>query len=258
MRAEYSKLALDLPGLAADFGYPLTLTEALDAYVLALAMDHMDEAIDSQAEGRARRQTGQLIVDYLKTGDEPALDQREADFQVVLRAIRQVAVRRHVVGKFAGVVEALIEVGELLRLEASPSGYISRALEEAGHTIALLFTLLPELPPALQDFLTRTGEIGNVGDKLVDLAEDRQEGRTLVNPSPGLVVNTVLKLWPSAWRTFCLHPNPLILLLYAGSYLRFGFCYQSGRQPRMVRAVEEWTNRMGSWLPPEVRTASRV
>lgn len=258
MRAEYSKLALDLPALAADFGYPLTLTEALDAYILALAMDHMDDAIDSQTELSARQQTGRLIVDYLRHGQADGFSQRKPEFRSTLEAIGRVARRRRASEAFASSVEALMEMGERLRLEEDPSGYINRALEEAGHTIRLLLVLLPELPLALKEFLTRTGEIGNVGDKLVDLAEDRQEGRTLVCPSLRLVVNTLVKLSPSAWRAFRLHPNPLTLLAYAGSYLKFGFSYQSGRQPRLVRAVDEWTRRMGSWLPPEVRTASPV
>ena len=235
MRSEYCKLGLDLAELARNFGHPLTRNEARDGYLLALAMDHVDDAIDAIVEAEPRLQLCDQVLAFLDGAESCPENLAE-----ILHCIREVAEARQRLHHFRDRVAALMDIGEQLRLESSPSGYIDLSLEEARRTIELLFSLLPELPTRLSDFLCWSGEIGNVSDKILDLGEDRREGRTLVQPSAALYLYYLRRIVPVGWRLLWLHPNKVAFASWTVSYLRFGTLYVSGRIPSHADARLSW------------------
>ncbi len=69
IRAEYAKLGLDLPRLAGDFSFPMDERDALHAYLLAVAMDRMDRALDDEFDDEVRTQIALTIVAAPRQGD---------------------------------------------------------------------------------------------------------------------------------------------------------------------------------------------
>lgn len=231
-RSEYLKLGSDLPGLAREFGHQLTDQQRQDALVLALAMDQIDDRIDALPGLEQRQAVYHLVLDSLAHGQRDLGAESEA-FRFALTGVRAAAVRAGQLSAFCEVVEELMLLGESLRQVESPTRYAALAVREADVTVALLYLILsPASPgPRFRRFLRQSGVVGNLTDKLVDLGEDRREGRSRVRwgawwPLTRIILAASLEI-PR------LHPHPPALLRWGAGYLAYGLRYQLGLEPRL-------------------------
>ncbi len=231
-RSEYLKLGSDLPGLAREFGHQLTDQQRQDALVLALAMDRIDDRIDSLPTREEREQVYRLVLDSLAHGQRD-LSAESEPFRFALTGVREAALRAGKLPEFCQVVEDLMLLGESVRQVESPSRYADLAVREADVTVALLYLILtPARPgPRFRRFLRQSGVVGNLFDKLVDLGEDRREGRSRVRWGAWWPLTRIILA--ASLEILRLHPHPLALLRWGASYLVYGLRYQLGLEPRL-------------------------
>lgn len=229
-RSEYLKLGSDLPGLAIEFDCRLSAQNRQDALILALAMDQIDDQIDSRPLFHERQEIYREVLDSLRTGRGELTGRPEA-YRFTLTEVRRAAERAGQLEPFCATVEELMQVGEQLRATDSPRLYAELSEREADVTVALLYQILhPARPSArFQRFLRQSGVVGNLADKLLDLGEDRREGRSRVRPGAWLYL--LPRILRAARDIPFLHPRPLALVSWAWSYFQYGLRYVTGLEP---------------------------
>lgn len=235
-RSEYLKLGSDLPGLARQFGCQLTAQSRYDTLILALAMDQIDDQIDIRPLFHERQVIYREVLDWLRTG-RGELSARPEAYRYTLTEVRRAAERAGRLDPFCATVEELMQVGEQLRATDSPRLYAELSEREADVTVALLYHILAPARPDRRflRFLRQSGVVGNLADKLLDLGEDRREGRSRVRPGAWLYL--VPRILRAALDIPFLHPRPVALVSWAWSYFHYGLRYVTGLEP----ALRPWS-----------------
>lgn len=230
-RSEYLKLGSDLPDLAREFGCRLSAQDCHDSLVLALAMDQIDDRIDTLPLRADRQVVYGEVLDYLRLGRGDLSGRSEA-YRFALTEIRRAALRVGVLEPFTATVQALMELGEEIRAEESPRRYAALAEREGDLTVGMLFQILSLAGPSarFRRFLRQSGMIGHMTDKLIDLEEDRRAGARV---KPGAWLFILPRILRSAVEIPFLHPNPLALARWTWSYLVFGVRYLTRLEPSL-------------------------
>ena len=243
-RSEYLKLGSDLPGLARDFDCHMDPRDCHDTLVLALAMDRIDERIDTLPVFADRQAVYREVLHFLATGQGDLSGQSES-YQYALREVRQAAMRVGRLHFFVKSVERVMMLGEDLRLVRSPRDYAELCEQEGDATVAMLFEILSAARPSerFRKFLRHSGMVGHMTDKLLDLDEDRRDGITCVGP--GAWVYILPRILRAAVQVPFLHPRPFSMLRWSWTYFTFGVRYVSKREPAMR-----------SWSPPPAPAGS--
>lgn len=234
-RTEYLKLGTDLPGLARDFGCRLSPQDCRDALILALAMDQIDDRIDTLPLLADRMAVYGEVLDYLRHGDGD-FSARPQGYRFALTEIRRAALRVGVLEAFIETADCLMQLGEEIRAEPSPRRYAILAEREGDLTVGMLFLILSRAQPSerFRRFLRQSGMIGHMLDKLIDLDEDRRAGCRV---SPGAWVFILPVVLRSAVEVPFLHPSPFALARWTWSYFVFGVRYLTRLEP----ALKPWS-----------------
>jgi len=240
VRPEYAALAEEFVALAADFGHRIDTELRRDIARLAATMECIDRHVDDVTDDVRRRTLWASVLDLLERGEErDERDERDELAEELARAtlaVRELAIRRHVLARIVRIVRKEIATSEQLRDASDVDDYVRGVLREGRLTAALALVVAgPACGAAFRRFFFRLAGPANVIDKLNDAADDHARGEIRLQPGLELHARLALAVAVRLPSLLASHPSLGRVITLGVKYLRRP---RTGSTPRAARPRE--------------------
>lgn len=221
VRPEYGALAAEFAALAADFGHAIDADLRRDIGRLAAAMECIDRHIDDIADELTRRRLWAAVLDLLERGGTHP--DRSSELARATLDVRELSIRRRVLGRVVRIVRKEIATSEQLRTATEPAVYVRAVLREGRLTAALALVVAgPACGRPFRRFFFRLAGPANAVDKLNDASADHARGEIRVPPGLPLRARLALTIAVQMPALLALHPR-------WGRVIGLGFKYLGSR-----------------------------
>jgi hypothetical protein len=230
-RAEYAKLASDLPALARQFGCAPGAQVLRDLADFALALECIDRRLDDLAAAEDRRRLGDELLRRLRAPTAPCPgDDMPADVDLDLdlseradRLARILASRGHgITDAFCRLAERALANTERMRSVRESAAYVACVEHEGRLTVEMTLLLLgDQVSPAFGAFLRAIAEMANLLDKLIDARADHRRGELALRPGAALHARLALAFLRRVPAAIARHPRPHRFLAWGCGWALF-------------------------------------
>ena len=212
VRPEYAILAREFGELAAQFGHRIDAVLDNDIARLAGSIECVDRHIDHIADDVRRAALWRSILEVLAHGvGRPRPAPHEDLAPEAARAtldLREVAVRRGVLGRMVRIVAKEVTTSERMRRTTQLGVYIAAVLREGRLTTALALVVAGDAcGKPFRRFFFRLGGPANVIDKLKDARADHARGEIVLAPGLFLHARLALAVLVRLPALFASHPR---------------------------------------------------
>lgn len=227
-RREYRRAADAIVRISCDFGVAVEPEYEDDVTLLMTTMEWVDRALDSDDDLDRRRQLSDRVMEIIGSDEVADFAVLPSDLEVQLTQLRgrlEVLGCRH---DFSSSLRRIFEIDEVLRSSESLKEYLGAVIEEGRSTAELLVLMIQDsISQKFREFLSISGEAGNLFDKLIDAPTDYEQGERTLPVNFSFYLKTLVAIFPRMIRLIFMYPNKLHALSWLKKHQKYVTAYKA-------------------------------